>query len=166
MPYLWTEPDPHGDSPPLAELRLWPHRSLPKRGFVRFFGATAALAAVPLLTLLGSPILWGILPFLAVTLGALWVAIQATYRSGEAREELRLWPDRVVLVRHDRRGPPRSWQANPHWVRTTLHAKGGPVPNYLTLTGSGRTVEIGAFLSEEERLGLRPEIEDRLARLR
>jgi uncharacterized membrane protein len=139
---------------------------MPRAGFVRFFGATAALAAVPLLTLLGSPVLWGVLPFFLLTLGALWAAIQSTYRSGEAREELRLWPDRVELVRHDRRGTPRSWEANPHWVRTALHATGGPVPNYLTLTGAGRTVEIGAFLSEEERLDLRPEIEDRLARLR
>ena len=27
----------------------------------------------------------------------------------------------------------------------------GPVPDYLTLRGGGRVVEIGAFLSQEER---------------
>ncbi len=33
-----------------------------------------------------------------------------------------------------------------------MHKTGGPVPNYITLTGNGRTVELGgAFLSEEER---------------
>lgn len=167
MPYQWTEPGPPaGDAPPVAQLRLWPHRSLPRGGFVGFFGATAALAALPLLTVLGSPVLWGLLPFFVITFTALWFALQASYRTGEVREELHLWPDRVLLMRHDRRGPPRSWEANPHWIRATLHETGGPVPNYLTLTGSGRTVEIGAFLSEEERLDLKPELEDALRRLR
>ncbi len=168
MPYQWTQPNPSAqDAPaPVALLQLWPHRSLPRRGFAGFFGVTAALAALPLLTVLGSPVLWGLLPFFLVTFAALWFAIQSTYRTGEVREELHLWPDRVLLTRHDRRGAPRSWEANPHWIRTALHEKGGPVPNYLTLTGSGRTVEIGAFLSEEERLGLKPELEDALARLR
>lgn len=32
-----------------------------------------------------------------------------------------------------------------------LHVKDGPVPNYVTLKGNSREVEIGAFLSEEER---------------
>lgn len=168
MPYEWTEPRPQAGeaAPPTALLRLWPHRSLPRSGFVGFFGATAALAALPLLVVLGSPVLWGLLPFFVLTLGALWFAIQASYRTGEVSEELRLWPDRVLLTRHDRRRPPRTWEANPHWIRTALHQTEGPVPNYLTLTGSGRTVEIGAFLSEEERLDLMPEIEDALRRLR
>src|SRR4028118_2107767 len=74
-------------------------------------------------------------------------------------------PDRVELARCDPRRPVRSWEANPHWIRTVLHQTGGPVPNYLTLSGSGRTVEIGAFLSEEERLELKPELEDALQRL-
>lgn len=167
MPYEWSEPRTVAEEAltPVAMLRLWPHRSLPRRGFVGFFGTTAALASLPLLVMLGSPVLWGLLPFVLLTFTALWFAIQSTYRTGEVSEELHLWPDRVLLTRHDRRGPPRRWEANPHWVRTAIHEAGGPVPNYLTLTGSGRTVEIGAFLSEDERLDLKPELEDALRRL-
>ena len=172
MPYEWTTPlavpERFGPAPdggpraaPLVELRLWPHRSMPLPGFAGFFGATAALAALPLLAVLGSPVLWGLLPFVALALSGLWWAIRSTYRSAEVLEEMRLWPDRVELVRHEPRGE-RSWAANPHWVRTALHTKGGPVPHYLTLSGSGRTVEIGAFLSADERIALRPEIEDAL----
>ena len=57
-----------------------------------------------------------------------------------------------------------EWQANPHWVRVTLHKTGGPVPNYLTLRGNGREVEIGAFLAEEERLTLQHELRRALSR--
>ena len=35
-----------------------------------------------------------------------------------------------------------------------LHASGGPVPNYITLRGGDREVELGAFLSEDERIAL------------
>ena len=171
MPYEWSHdtasraaPERSGavaPSAPLAELRLWPHRSLPPEGFAGFFAGTALLAALPLLTVLCSPVLWGLLPFVALALAGLWWAIRSTYRSGEVREEMRLWPDRVELVRRER-GAERSWEANPHWVRTALHSTGGPVPHYLTLSGAGRTVEIGSFLSEDERIALRPEIEDAL----
>jgi uncharacterized membrane protein len=36
------------------------------------------------------------------------------------------------------------------------------VPNYLTLKGEGREVELGAFLSEAERIALREDLQDRL----
>jgi uncharacterized membrane protein len=177
MPYEWrvpTAPERSGaarassaaSSTPVAALRLWPHRSLPKEGFVAFMGATALLTALPLLTLLGSPVLWGLLPFLLGALAAVWWALRLSYRSGEVSEELVLWSDRVELTRHDPRRADRRWEANPHWVRARLHETGGPVPNYLTLAGAGRTVEIGAFLSEDERVALKPEIEGALARLR
>lgn len=155
-----------GAGGPVAALRLWPHRSLPPEGFVLFIGATAALLSLPLLALLGSAAVWVLLPFFAAALVAVWWALRATYRSGEVREELTLWPDRVELVRRDPSRPARRWEANPHWVRAALHTTGGPVPNYLTLAGSGRTVEIGAFLSEEERVALKPEIEVALASAR
>ena len=175
MPYAWTRraaPERSGaasvagDPPPDAELRLWPHRSLPPRGFAAFIGVTAALAALPLVTVLGTAVLWGLLPFVALTLAGVWWALRHSYRTGEVVEELRLWPDRIELVRHDPHRPARRWDANPHWVRAAIHEEGGPVPHYLTLTGAGRTVEIGAFLSEDERVALKPEIEAALARLR
>ena len=68
-----------------------------------------------------------------------------------------------------RQGPGKrrqSWEANPHWVTVSLHEKGGRVPQYLTLRGAGREVELGAFLSEDERVVLQREVTDMLARSR
>lgn len=153
--------------PPAARLRLWPHRSLTAEGFVWFAGLTAGALALPMLALLGSPVLWGILPFAVLTVAGLWWAIR--HNAGEAAalsEELTLWRDRIELVRTEPRGRIRDWSADPHWVRVELHETGGPVEQYLTLRGGGREVELGAFLSPEERLTLRDEIEAALRLLR
>ncbi len=147
MPYQWTA-DPQT---PATLLRLWPYRSLPKTGFVWFIGATAILLTLPLISQLGTPGLWVLLPFLLAAITGIWVALQHSYRTGAISEELTLTRDLITLHRHTPRRPDQSWQANPHWVRTALHPTGGPVPQYLTLSGNGREVELGAFLTPEER---------------
>lgn len=160
MPYEWLAPD--GDT---RRLRLWPHRSMTRRGFVWFVGGTAALVAVPLIAVLGSPVLWGILPFVAGAVWAIWFALRKNGADRAIVEDVMLSPGRISLSRHDRRGR-RDWEANPHWVRTHLHRSGGPVPNYLTLRGGPREVELGAFLTEDERIALRRELDGVLIGLR
>jgi uncharacterized membrane protein len=150
----------------MAVLRLWPHRSLTAQGFVWFIGLTAAMIALPLIGVLGSPTLWGLLPFLVATVAGVWWALRRSARDGQLTEVLSLWPDRVELVRTDPRGERKVWQAEPYWVRVEMHVTGGPVENYLTLKGGGREVEIGAFLSPEERTDLRGELVAALGRVR
>lgn len=154
MPYEWLPPD--GTA---TRLHLWPYRSLPRKGFVWFIGLTATLIALPLLVLIGSPVLWGLLPFLLLTIAGIWWALDRSYRDGEIIEDLRLTPTQVTLTRHGPRGQRQDWQANPHWTRVTLHPVSGPVPNYLTLQGGPRAVELGAFLTPEERARLLPELQ-------
>lgn len=159
MPYRWHH---QGEQ---AQLRLWPHRALAPRGFVGFIGATAALFCLPLLATLGTPGLWMVLPFVAGTLALIWWALRRSGRDGaQTFEILQLSPDRVTLTRHDPGGRVQSWQANPYWVRLECHESAGPVPDYLTLQGNGRMVEIGAFLSPAERQALRGELARALAR--
>lgn len=160
MPYQWLPPDGTTE-----RLHLWPHRSLTQRGFVWFIGLTAGLIAVPLMAILGSPVLWALLPFLGAAVWAIWFALRKNGRDRDIVEDLVLSPDLVTLTRHGPGGR-QDWQANPHWVRARLHPTGGPVPNYLTLKGEGREVELGAFLAEEERVALRADLAERLAALR
>ncbi len=161
MPYEFL-PSPQSE----FRLHLWPYRSLPRRGFVWFIGGTAASIAVPLFAIIGTPVLWGLLPFLVAAIAAVWWALERSYRDGEIVEDLALTPDQITLVRHGPRGRRQDWQANPHWVRLTLHTKDGPVPYYLTLTGNGREVELGAFLTPAERVALRGELAELLAKMR
>lgn len=152
MPYEWSKEPPH--NAPDWELSLWPYRSLLRKDFVIFIGATMALLALPLIVVLGSPILWGLLPFFALALWGIWFALNVSYKRGEVLEELRVNEDTAFLTRHNPDKSQQEWEANRYWVTVHLHPKGGPVPNYLTLRGGPREVEIGRFLDESERLAL------------
>lgn len=161
MPYEWLPTD--GSE---RRLRLWPYRSLSARGFVWFVGGTALLISVPLFAVLGTLILWGLLPFLAAAIAGIWWALARSWRDGELTEVLTLTRDRIALVRRAPDGAEQRWEANPYWVAVRLYPTGSKVPHYLTLKGEGREVELGAFLSEAERVALANELREALAALR
>lgn len=164
MPYQWTPSQDQPDAP-RWHLCLWPHRSLPPHGFAAFIGITFLMLLFPLFSVLGSPILWGLLPFLMGAVALVWYFLNRSYRDGDLREDLSLYSDRIELIRQNPRGPRQSWQANPYWVSVEFHEKGGPVENYVTLKGAGREVEIGAFLSADERVDSFQELSDKLHKL-
>ena len=159
MPYEWKDQESNSSG---KHLVLWPHRSLPRRGFAAFIMATFLMITLPLYPLLGTLLLWGVLPFLMMALAGLWWGLERSYRSAQLREDLVIDHENAFLTRINPNGEVQKWECNRYWVKTELHANSGPVPNYITLKGSDRQVEIGAFLSEEERVKLYPEIRDAL----
>ncbi|WP_373354171.1 DUF2244 domain-containing protein [Pseudoroseicyclus sp. CXY001] len=182
MPYAWVrdfEAAPDASSgavshqshaqgdPPCCELTLWPNNSLAPSGFVTFIVATTALMTLPLMALLGTPVLWVLLAFLLAALAGIWWALRANAATRERlSEHLRIWEDKLHLTRRDPSGVELSFEANPYWVEVKLHKAGGPSEDYLTLKGAGRVVELGAFLAPEERRQLAGDLELRLARVR
>lgn len=157
MPYEWNT-----DERAASKLHLWPHRSMTNGGFALFMGISFAMICLPLLAVLGSPVMWGLLPFAMGVIGLTFWLIRVNDRSLLLSEELTLTSERVALIRRDPRRAERRWEANPHWVSVSLREESGPVPNYITLRGGDREVEIGAFLSPEERLSLYDELTSRL----
>src|SRR6056297_28935 len=156
-----TSPDasPRTGGTPRLHLRLTPHKSLTPQGFVWFIGLTSVLISVPLLSILGNPVFWALLPFILAAIWAIWTALKRSWHDHDISEEVLIWDDRMRIERHEPRKPPRDWEANPYWVRAILHATGGPVPNYLTLQGGEREVELGAFLTPPERVALKDTLE-------
>ena len=118
---------------------------------------------LPLLGLLGTLALWGLLPFLVGVVALMWYFLERSYTDGKVTEVLSLWSDRIELIRSNPRGTDQSWHANPHWAQIALDPKRGPVENYLTLKGNGREVELGAFLSPDERADLNDRLRGALA---
>ncbi|MDU8942647.1 DUF2244 domain-containing protein [Ovoidimarina sediminis] len=160
MPYRWS------DTQDPRTLTLTPHQSMTPGGFVAFMSVTLLFIAVPLLSVLGTPILWGLLPFFGAALWGLWAAINRNRRDAALRETLTISHDRMELVREDPRKGTKRWEANPYWVSVHLHPGDKPVENYLTLKGAGREVELGAFLSPEERAALKDDVLNALAAAR
>jgi uncharacterized membrane protein len=169
MPVEWHDemgaPDETGAPSRVRVLECWPHRSLPRRGFAAFFAITGALVAVPLLSVIGTPVFAFVLVPVVLVVGLTWAMIERSYRDADLIEELRLTRTRMRLERRDPDGRRRDWEANPYWVRVRLHPE-GPVENYLTLAGGPREVELGAFLSPDERLELKDDLERALGDLR
>ena len=161
MPYVLTR-----DSSTSARLRAWPHNALNPRGFAMVIAMTAATLATPLIAVIGSRVLWGLLPFAAVALWGLWFALDRNWKDRAILEEMTFDRQAVTLVRTNPRGPQQHWAADPHWCSLRLVPRGGPVENYLILGGGGREAELGAFLTPDERTRLHDELSDLLIALK
>ncbi len=153
----------YSDTTPKWRVLLYPHRSLPATGFVWVIVLLSAGLALPLLGVFGTNVLWGVLPFMMLTVAATWYFIMRSYRDGQIVEELSLWNDQLTLVRVEPKGARKDWQANPYWVQVAERDE--PVKHYLTLKGGPREVELGAFLSADERLELKTMLEREILQL-
>jgi uncharacterized membrane protein len=157
MPYHWSKLPSSADFVAKevgeAGLRLYlsAHNSLTPSGFVKFISITSVMMLIPIFAFLGHVFLWIIAGTLGLTLLAVWTALTASWRRGKVSEVLEIWTDQVRLKRTNPDGSIQEWDANPYWTEISIIKKDGPVPNYLTLRGNGRTVELGSFLSEDER---------------
>ena len=164
MPYEWHDTAPDHTGAVSYRLRLWPYQSLPRKGFVWFIGLTAGFMALPVLAMLGTAVLWGLLPFALLVIAGIWYAFQRSFRQGEMAEELVFDKRTARVVRHDPGGRLREWTTNSYWLRPILRR--GPVESYLTLTDGQREIELGAFLTPDERRHLHDDLLRRLASLR
>ena len=148
---------------PFYDVTLWPNQSLTRRGYRAAMGTAAAGLSLPLVAMAGTPVFWGLAPFLLLAFGALWLAIRRNSRHLRIEERLTLWRDEMRVERREADGRLRRWQAEPLRVRLRLH-KEARVEEYLTLSGGGREIELGAFLSPDERIALAGEIESAITR--
>lgn len=120
--------------------------------------------ALPLIAVLGSPVMWVLLGFFVVTMVAVIIAIQRSYKDGYILETLTITPETTTLEHRPAKGPALAWEAQTYWVRSQMEPTAGPVPDYITLKGNNREVELGRFLSEAERPQLYSELRQALAR--
>ena len=148
------------------QVRLWPHQSLSGTGYVWVMGLMASFAMMPLVALVGTVALWGMIPFAMGAVAALAFSLRRSWRDRDIVETFTLTRGRAALVRVEPDGRRLEWEANPHWVRVVRHPKVGRVEDYLTLRGGPREVEIGAFLTPPERRALEGRLAAALSRAR
>ncbi|MEM8790888.1 MAG: DUF2244 domain-containing protein [Pseudomonadota bacterium] len=157
QPGSWVEWRERQDCP-IYQATIWPNRSMGPKLRRNMLCFAAAGFSVPLIPALGTPVFWGLLPFLGLALGCLWFGFRMSDRSGRLHEVLTIWRDEMRVERFEPRGDVLRWAADPFRVRVQLHEDARP-ENYLTLTGGSREIELGAFLSPWERLELKEEVD-------
>ena len=79
-------------------------------------------------------------------------------------EKLKIYPKKIILERKEPNNDIKKWHSNPYWTKVNIY-NNGPVESYLTLKGNGKEVELGSFLTPEERISLKKLIEDTLFKL-
>jgi uncharacterized membrane protein len=104
------------------------------------------------------------LPFTLATVWGMFWALQRNHRARQIEENLVLGETTARLIHTNDKGEIQEWDCDRYWTQVTKYEDEGPVPHYVTLRGKGREVEIGSFLSEEERIALYDDLQRALRR--
>lgn len=149
---------------PIFEAILYPRRSLGRRGYLILSAGTATIIGLYGLVFLmiGA---WPIFGFLGGEWLLFWYLFTRHHRGNARSERIRLYADHLVLERRDAKGAVVTEQLQPYWLNVILERADEP-DNALFLRSHGRSFEIGAFLSPEERRDLARELQDVLDRHR
>jgi len=150
--------------PPLFDLKLTPNRSFNRRLVAPLLGGVGLLFALMGLRFLylGA---WLIIPFMIADLLLLIWAFRASYRSGQAFEEIRLGSDALVVRKVSADGRAQIFTFQPFWTRVELE-KLAVRQNRLWLASKGRKLRIGWFLAPQEREEIHALIAEALQRYR
>lgn len=142
-----------------VSMVILPHRSLSRAGLWLFLTAqSVAAGGFALLAAAAGNVFAP--AFAALELAVVVYCLNRVWRSSAAGEVIVVGPSRLEVARMDGRTPPA--QFHPYWARLALLPGGWRgAPTRLVVRSHGREVEIGAFLTDEERV----ELERRLSAL-
>src|SRR5690606_21577352 len=136
----------------LFDAVLTPHRSLSPSGFVVLMSLIAAVGfgiGIAFITI-GA---WPVFGFCGAEVALIWLCFRLSYRSGRTWERVRLTAESLTVERHQIDGSWHEWRFQPYWLRVLMDDP----PQHesrLVLTSHAESLDIGSFLTPEERLDL------------
>ena len=131
-------------------IELAPNCSLTPSAAKLFFGCTCLFSLV-LAMLFVFQGFWPVLPFWALEMLALGLALNASMRRRRYTQTLLITDSKVSLVTRSRRGDTKQEFAR-HWAKVRLASPRTRLyPSRLTIESRGLACEVGSFLTEEER---------------
>lgn len=141
------------------DVTLRPYRSLSPRGFLILMAVlvTASVATGVAFFLIGA---WPVPGFLGLDVALVYVAFRANYRRARAWERVRLTPEALTVERGAPGRETKRWVFQPYWLRVESDER------HLTIASHGRSFELGAFLSDVERLRFAAALHAALARIK
>jgi uncharacterized membrane protein len=134
-------------------IDLAPNCSLKPAGAMLFFASTClfSLGFALLFVLQGC---WPVLPFWALEMLALGIALWLSMRRGKYTQTVLITDSQISLVTHSPHGAQKQEFAR-HWAKVRLRSpQRRHGPSRLTIESSGRAYEVGSFLTEEDRCRL------------
>src|SRR5271163_862542 len=131
-------------------IELAPNCSLTPAAAKLFFGCTCLFSLV-FASFFVFQGFWPVLPFWALEMLALGLALNASMRRRRYTQTLLITESQVSLVTRSRRGEAKQEFAR-HWAKVRLRSPRTRLyPSRLMIESSGRAFEVGDFLTEEER---------------
>lgn len=166
MILLMSEPNPDEQTrePLYFDVRLTPHRSLSRRGFLILMMAvcTISFAAGLAFYLAGA---WPVVGFLGLDVALIYVAFRINYRRARTFETLRLSRNNLLVEHVNHWGQKRTWHFQPYWLQVLLDEPAAG-DSRLVLRSHGQSLEIAGFLPPAERSDLAHALRTALAQVR
>src|ERR1700737_4134120 len=134
-------------------IELKPNCSLKPAGAMLFFASTC-LFSLGFALFFGFQGCWPVLPFWALEMLALGIALWLSMRRGKCSQTVLITDSQVSLVTHSPHGAQKQEFAR-HWAKVRLRSpprRHGT--SQLTIESRGRAYEVGSFLTEEDRCQL------------
>ncbi|HEY3850582.1 MAG TPA: DUF2244 domain-containing protein [Steroidobacteraceae bacterium] len=131
-------------------IELAPNCSLTPSAARLFFACTCLFSLVFAMLFVFQGF-WPVLPFWALEMLALGLALNASMRRRRYTQTLLITDSKVSLVTRSRRGDTKQEFAR-HWAKVRLASPRTRLfPSRLTIESRGLACEVGSFLTEEER---------------
>tara|TARA_R110000824_G_scaffold118960_14_gene271964 strand:+ start:78291 stop:78806 length:516 start_codon:yes stop_codon:yes gene_type:complete len=130
---------------------VMPHRSLSRKGFIIVMSILVVMnfGAGLLFLLKGA---WPVMGFCGLDVALVWWAFRANYRAARAHETVQVSDDELLIRRIDQHGRVRATSLQPYWARLDMVEEPDGA-THLFVRSHGRSHELAAFLSPDERAG-------------
>ncbi len=148
----------------LLRIRLVPNRSLDSCGTKVVFCVIAIGFLFPIIPFIGSPIGTTLTIFSGLTFYLFLTLLQKNFQQANTFEEISISKNKILVVHQEKNKEKKTWEGNPYWTKVNVDFNNPKLKNYLTLAGKGKHIELGAFLSPNERIELRDKIQNALAK--
>jgi uncharacterized membrane protein len=156
--------DPNSE-PTLFSATLTPHRSLGRRGFIVLMVAVSAISFIAGMIFLIAGA-WPVFGFFGLDVLLIYWAFKANYRAAAEYEQVMVTPSELKVRKVSARGETREWTLNPLWVRLESETMEEFGIRRLFLSFRGRELNIGGFLSPDEKESFSKALKTALAEAR
>lgn len=161
-----TSPDtvPMGQSQMFFEVELYPQRSLSPRGFLILMICVSSICLIAGVAFMAVGA-WPVLGFFGLDVLLIYTAFKLNYRSGRISETVSLNKKDLIVTRRFPNGRTREWRFTPFWARVSL-SQPPCHDSRLIISSHGNHIDLGAFLTPQERRELAQHLTAALRRWR